>query len=211
MAMELYAAFGGPQQHDRLAETLALDSHRAPALRALGFSGNPGLVDRLLPYLQEGGEELEAKLAAESISLIAGLDLRDDAFIIEEEDEEEGAEEEELPPLDEDLDDDLDLKPEDALRTPNAEAIRQWWAAEGPKLDSNRRHLAGQAWSGAAIADYLEHGTLRSRHMVALSLSIRTGGAVHVDTRAFTRRQRDQASGVALLDRSRFVRMYSQW
>ena len=195
IAMELYAALGEPTQHERLAETLALDSHRAPALRALGFSGNPALVDRLLPYLQEGADELEAKLAAEAISLIAGLDLRDDAFIIEEESEEEDAEEEGLPALDEDLEDDLALKPEDALPTPNAEAIRQWWETEGPRFDKKKRHLAGQPWSGAAIADYLRRGALRDRHMVALSLSIRTGGAVYVDTRAFTERQRAQIGG----------------
>lgn len=211
MAMEVYAALGGPQQHDRLAETLALDSHRAPVIRALGFSGNPGLVDRLLPYLQEGGDEFEAKLAAEAISLIAGLDLRDDAFIIEEEESEEEEAEEELPSLDEDLGDDLLLKPEDALPTPNAEAIQQWWAAEGPNLDPKKRHLAGQPWSGAAIADYLEQGALRSRHMIALSLSIRTGGKAYVDTRACTGRQQTQARDIASLSGHSFVRKYSQW
>ncbi len=209
-AMELYAALGGPPQHDRLVEALPLDSHRAPALRALGFSGNPGLVDRLLPYLQEGVDEVEAKLAAEAVSLIAGLDLRDDAFIVEEESEEE-TEEEELPPLDEDLEDDLTLKPEDALPTPNAEAIRQWWKSERPRLDETKRHLAGQPWSGAAVAEYLDCGALRDRHMVALSLAIRTGGAAYVDTRAFTARQREQIAGVASLSSGSFIRKFSQW
>lgn len=209
-AMELYAALGGPPQHDRLVEALPLDSHRAPALRALGFSGNPGLVDRLLPYLQEGVDGVEAKLAAEAVSLIAGLDLRDDAFIVEEESEEE-TEEEELPPLDKDLEDDLTLKPEGALPTPNAEAIRQWWETERPRLDETKRHLAGQPWSGAAVAEYLHHGALRNRHMVALSLAIRTGGAAHVDTRAFTARQREQVARIASLTSGSFIRKFSQW
>lgn len=209
-AMEAYAALGGPAQHDRLVEALTLDSHRAPAIRALGFSGNPSVVERLLLYLQEGADELEAKLAAEAVSLIAGLDLRDDAFIVEEGSEAE-TEEQELPPLDEDLENDLTLKPEDALPTPNAEAIRQWWKTEGPSLDENKRHLAGQPWSAATIADFFDRGALRDRHMVALSLSIRTGGAVYVDTRAFTARQREQAAGVASLSRSSFVRKYTQW
>jgi uncharacterized protein (TIGR02270 family) len=212
VAMELYAALGGPPQHDRLVEALALDSHRAPALRALGFSGNLGVVDRLLPYLQEGADELEAKLSAEAIALITGLDLRDDAFIIEDEDEEEEAEEEALlPALDEDVEDDLALKPEDALPTPNPEAIRQWWETEGPRLDESTRHLAGQPWSGAAVADYLGRGPLRDRHMVALSLSIQTGGAAYVDTRALVDRQRAQISGVASLSTGSFVRKFSQW
>ncbi len=211
VAMELYAALGGPPQHDRLVEALALDSHRAPALRALGFSGNLGVVERLLPYLQDGADHLEAKLSAEAISLTAGLDLRDDAFIIEEEDEEEEAEEEALPALDEDLEDDLTLEPEDALPTPNPEAIRQWWEAESPRLDKSKRHLAGQPWSGTAIADYLVRGALRDRHMIALSLSIRTGGAAHVDTRALVERQLAQISGVASLSTGSFVRKFSQW
>jgi len=211
IAMQLYAALGGPKQHDRLAETLGFDSHRGPALRALGFSGNPSMVDRLLPYLQEGSDPLEAKLAAEAISLIAGLDLRDDAFIVENGGEEEEAEGESLPPLDEDLDADLSVKPEDALPTPDAEAITKWWEAEKAKLDHANRHLAGKPWSPTAIAGYLEYGALRSRHTVALSLSIRTGGAACVDTRAFTQSQRAQVNGVSSLGRNSFVRSYSQW
>lgn len=212
-AMELYAALGGPAQHERLAEVLSLDTHRGPALRALGFSGNPAFVDRLLPYLQEGADPLEAKLAAEAISLIAGLDLRDDAFIVEHPSEEEAAEDDEdaLPALDDDLEADLSLKPEDALPTPDPHAIHAWWEAEAPKLDKARRHLAGKPWSPAAIADYLEHGALRNRHMVALSLSTRTGGGVCVDTRAFSQRQRAQLHGLASLERTRFIRSYSQW
>lgn len=210
MAMELYAALGEPKQHDRLAELLTNDSHRGAALRALGFSGNPGMVDRLLPYLQEGTDPLEAKLAAEAISLIAGLDLRDDAFLIDEQ-VEEATEDEALPLLDEDLGADLSVKPEDALPAPNPKAINQWWETEGPKLDNAQRHLAGKPWSPAAVADYLEDGALRSRHMVALSLSTRTGGAAYVDTRAFSRRQRPQLSGVASLARNSFTRSYSQW
>jgi uncharacterized protein (TIGR02270 family) len=210
MAMEMYAALGGPPQHDRLAETLALDSHRAFALRALGFSGNLGMIERLLPYLQEGGDALEAKLTAEAISLIAGLDLRDDAFTVDEASDEE-IDEEELPPLDQDLETDLSLQSEDALPMPNPEAIRDWWEVKGPQLDQKQRHLAGQPWSPTAIAHYLEHGTLRSRHTIASSLSIRTGGAAFIDTRAFAERQHAQMKGIASLGRTNFVRSYSQW
>ena len=208
-AMELYAALGGPQQHDRLVETLALDSHRAPAIRALGFSGNPSLVDRLLGHLQEGSDELEAKLSAEAISSIAGLDLRDDQFLIEESHEE--TENEALPPLEDDLDADLALDPADALPLPNPETIGPWWDETRGKLNEKQRHLAGQPWSPDAIAMFLNDAVLRSRHTIGLSLSIRTGGQGYVDTRAFTTRQRRQTQPIATLGRTSFTRSFSQW
>jgi len=209
MAMELYAALGGPQQHDRLVETLALDSHRAAAIRALGFSGNPALVDRLLGYLQEGSDEIEAKLAAEAISSIAGLDLRDDQFLIEERDEE--TEQEALPRLEDDLDTDLALDPADALPFPNGKTIGPWWDETRARVNANQRHLAGLPWSPAAIAAFLNDAALRSRHVIGLSLSIRTGGQTYVETRAFTTRQRAPLDAIASLGRTHFTRSFSQW
>jgi uncharacterized protein (TIGR02270 family) len=209
LAMQLYAALGGPQQHDRLIETLALDSHRGAAIRALGFSGSVGVVDRLLTCISEGGDELDAKLAAEAIASIAGLDLRDDQFLIEEARDE--TEDEALPPLEEDLDTDLTLDLADALPVPNPEAIAKWWEETRPKLNPTLRHLAAQPWSPAAIGSFLESASLRSRHPVALSLSIRTGGQAYVDTRAFAKRQHAQMQPIASLGRTSFVRSYSQW
>lgn len=209
LAMQLYAALGGPQQHDRLIEMLALDSHRGAAIRALGFSGSVGVVDRLFTYISEGGDEIDAKLAAEAIASIAGLDLRDDQFLVEEAREED--DDEALPPLEDDLETDLTLDLADALPVPNPEAIATWWDESRPKLNPKQRHLAGQPWSPTAIAAFLESASLRSRHPVALSLSIRTGGQAYVDTRAFAKRQRAQMQPLPSLGKTSFVRSYSQW
>ena len=208
-AMEVHAALGGPDHHERLVEALELDSHRVAALRALGFSGNPAVVGRLLAHLEKGADALEAKLAAEAISSITGLDLYDDRFVLEpahEEPENDG-----LPPLDDDLEDNLALLPEDALPLPNGEAIQQWCEDACAGLDARRRHLGGTPWSPSSIAGFLEHAPLRNRHTVGLSLSIRTGAKTHVDTRAFAARQRAQMRAIPALGRASFVRRFSQW
>ncbi|MEM7437871.1 MAG: hypothetical protein AAF436_22175 [Myxococcota bacterium] len=209
-AIALFAALGGPPQHERLVEVLASDTLRAPALRALGFSGNVAVVDTLLGHLEAGSDEDASKLAAEAIALIAGLDLRDDAFVIEAEGgpaEEDDA----LPPLEDDLEDDLALRPEDSLPVPDPEAIQHWWKDTGPGLDQNRRHIAGKPWSVAGVAGYLMRGALRDRHIVATSLSIRTNGTAHVDTRAFSARQRTQISAFTAPSSGSLVRKYGQW
>ncbi|MEM7139268.1 MAG: hypothetical protein AAF500_22040 [Myxococcota bacterium] len=209
-AMALFAALGGPPQHERLVDALQSDTLRALALRALGFSGNVAVVDTLLRHLEAGSDEDESKLAAEAIALIAGLDLRDDAFVIEAEGDPDN-EDDALPPLEEDLEDDLALRPEDSLPVPNPEAIRQWWKDTGPSLDHNTRHIAGKPWSVSGVAEHLMRGALRDRHIVATGLCIRTNGTTYVDTRAFSARQRAQINAFTAPNSGNLVRKYGQW
>ncbi len=201
--MALCAALGSPAHHTRMLELLGQDTHRAQALFALGFSGNVAAMPALLDHVA-GKDPLHAKLALQAIALITDLDLRDDAFALPEPPtpepgsatpaEEEAADESALPALEQDdLDADLVAPPEDALPLPNAPAIRAYWGASAARYDVARRYLRGQPLQHVGIElvlDHLERGPLRTHHVLALSLAVRTRGEVWLDTRAFSAQQR---------------------
>jgi uncharacterized protein (TIGR02270 family) len=213
LPMALYAALGGPTEHERLAAQLDRPSHRAPALFALAFSGNVEQVPRLLAYL-DAKEAIVAKRAAQAVSTIVGLDLLDNAFVRrasappgETEDAERS-----LPPLEEDdLDADLVPAPEDALPTPDAAAIREHCRALSARFDRGRRYLGGQPSSLDTMVEYLERAPLRRRHVIALSLEIRAQGAARVDTRALADRQRGRLASIRRIDAREVARGFGRW
>jgi uncharacterized protein (TIGR02270 family) len=185
-SMIAYAALGGPKEHRRLAASRDLRPHRIHVLRALGFSGNAGIVPLLFEHLSSH-EAIEAKVAAQSISAIAGLDLRDDAFASSEpKPQHESSSQAEK----DDLDADLVPPPEDDLPRPNAAAIRHWWASAESTLKEPTRLVRGQAFSPPALFDALEAGPLGLRHVWALTLAFRTRGRVWLITRALSGEQR---------------------
>ena len=203
LAMSLYALSGAPDHHERLLAQLKRPKQRAHALRALGHTGNLGLIPHLLEYLASEVPN-EAKLAAQAVATITGLDLGNEEFIsapsapaaapaklppASEDPEARAA----LPPLPEDdLDADLVPPPEAALSRPNRDAIRRWWSEKACKFDVKRRHLAGQPISPDAVFGCLARGSLAGRHMAGLALLLYTGGRVWIDTRARSARQRAQ-------------------
>jgi hypothetical protein len=199
--MALYAALGGPVQHDLLARNLALPVHRRSALFALGFSGNPAQLPVLLEHLSSP-DRVAAKIAAQAIAIITGLDLQDDAFVTKPsvlapevtqlpaaKDDPEA--QRSLPPLeDDDLDADLVPAPEDGLPQPNAAAIRVFVEQRSSTLTAGRRYLGGELLRGGVALDWLERAPLRPRHMFALALGIQSRGSAWVETRASSREQR---------------------
>lgn len=206
LAMQLYAALGGHAQATRLAELLDSPQRRHDALFALSFSGDVKLVPELLPRLRSA-DALEAKLAAQAIAGITGLDLRDDQYALPIEtgdaaDLDEAAEA--LPALDED--EELELPPEDALPRPDAAAILEYWRRESARFDPAQRYFAGQPLTVPGVLDYLERGSLRLRHGLARMLAIRTGGAARLDTRALVGRQRTRIEELRALGLRSFSR-----
>ncbi len=203
LPMALYAALGGPEQHERLARKLTVPAHRRSALFALGFSGNPEQLPALLQHLS-GADPVAAKIAAQAISTITGIDLMDDAFAakpagpppqVQElppaKDDPEA--QRSLPPLEEDdLDADLVPAPEDDLPTPDAAAIRRFCEQPSSKLPAGRRFVHGKPLTAEAVLESLEGAPLRRRHVLALWLGIQTGARAWVDTRTGSREQRRQ-------------------
>jgi uncharacterized protein (TIGR02270 family) len=202
LPMALYAALGGPERHKRLARKLTVPTQRRSALFALGFSGNPEQLPVLLQHLSDP-DPIAAKIAAQAISTITGIDLTDDAFaakpagpppqVQQPAGKDDAEAQRSLPPLGEDnLDADLVPVPEDDLPTPDAAAIRRFCEQPSSKLPDGRRFVHGKPLTAEAVLDSLEGAPLRRRHVLALWLGILTGARAWVDTRTGSREQRRQ-------------------
>lgn len=196
LAMTAYAILGGPTHRARLAKT-ADSRRRVPhVLRALGFSGSldvvPGLLERL------GAKDgLEAKVAAQALVAITGLDLRNDVFAAPKASERPDS----LPPLEEDdLEADLVPPPEDALAPPNVSAIRKWWNSQEGGLRTSGRLVLGKPRTPETLFDALERGPLGLRVGWATVLHLWSGGRFVLDREAFSGAQRSHlARGRAAL------------
>lgn len=195
LALSLYAALGGRGEHARIAGLLGAGAHGRQALFALGLSGNVAHVPALLQWLR-AEDPLLAKLAAQSMSMITGVDLGDDAFARKDAPPEQAADanadaDAALPPLgDDDLDADLAPAPEQALPEPDAEAIERFWHDNAGRFAPEQRYLAGEPFGFEVVLRQLEHGPQRRSHPLALALAVRTAGRIWLDARAFTAEQR---------------------
>jgi uncharacterized protein (TIGR02270 family) len=199
-AMTLYAALGGPPQHAALARQLTHPAHRPAALFALGFSGNAALVPVLIRHL-ESDDPREAKLAAQAISTIIGIDLEQDELAAPDETQPvsgDGAPDTDdaLPALEEDLELDLTTAPEDALPRPNAVAITRLWQGVSQGFHAGTRYLGGQPHARLSVLEYLERAPMRRRHAVAAAWAVTSAGVDWLDTRAFSRSQRERLTRI---------------
>jgi uncharacterized protein (TIGR02270 family) len=204
LPMALSAMLGDAAHHARLAEKVASPAHRRAALFALGFSGNPAVLPVLTAHVG-GADPVAAKIAAQAIATLVGIDLDSDAFVAKAPPPKGGAElppasedpeaKKALPPLEEDdLDADLPPPPEAALPTPNAEAIRCHCEKVAPSMAAPGRYLGGQPVGVATILDSLDSSPLRRRHVLALGAGIHLDGRAWIDTRAFSDVQRRQTA-----------------
>jgi uncharacterized protein (TIGR02270 family) len=187
LAMVAYGILGGATAHARLVRSAASEERRPHVFRALGFTGSPGLVPALISGLGSKSP-LEAKLAAQAIVAITGLDLRTDRFAARPPPRADS-----LPPLEEDdLDADLVPQPEDALPQPNIEAISAWWKEKEGELKSSPRLVFGAPWSPGGLLWALENGPLGLRRGWALAAHLWSGGRFWLDTEALSTVQRNQ-------------------
>jgi hypothetical protein len=160
LAMALVAGLGEPGHHKRLAALVDSEAHRPTALRALGFSGNVGLVPQLLEHVRSG-EKAAAPAAREALATMLGAEV-----------------------------DRWASGPEDMFDH------AAWWQGARGRFGEGRRYLAGLPATRAAFAQALTHFPTRRRYLLSLLLSIRTGGASRVSTRASTETQRAQLVGL---------------
>lgn len=192
LAMTAYAILGGPRQHARLVKSAEMKERRPHVLRALGFSGSVEVVPELLERL-DSKNPLEARIAAQSIAAIAGLDLRQDGFAaikIKARPPDDA-----LPPLEEDdLDADLVPAPEDALPLPNAGAIRAWWESRAAELQPQQRLVFGVPRTPEALLDALERRPLGLRQGWSLASLLWSGGLFWLDGEGLSASQRAQLS-----------------
>jgi uncharacterized protein (TIGR02270 family) len=197
----LVAILGQSADHQILYQLLDDPARLERKLWNLGFCGTVQAGDVCVSHLQCKNERV-AKVAAESMAWIGGLDLNKKQFQCESVEPEE---DETLPPIaEDDLDGDLGLDGVDDLPVPNREAIAQWWGDNRGRLTQSRRCILGQTFSPEAILHALEGGPLWRRRGVAWELSIRTGGREFVSTGVFSSRQRRQMAALAGTNRGRW-------
>jgi uncharacterized protein (TIGR02270 family) len=225
--MLLVALLGNNLSHRLLFDRLSDEENREAVLHALGYTGFIESVDQCLPFLRSDNER-EAKLAAEAIALIMGINMSDDRFIAEEEGslaeiddtsdasetEEDAAAEQEgvrltLAPVNETEDtlkDSIDQAIEDdavdELPLPNPSAIETWVDAHKSSFSKGQRYLLGKEWCVQTHVEALESTSMRRRHPLALKLFIESGGADRVSTWAFSFRQQRQLKALVGLKNS---------
>jgi len=179
--------------HDRLRRGVGLET----TIHALGFTGSVESADLCVPYLSSDDPRV-AKLAAEAIAAISGIDTRSSELTVPSDDDEEQP----IPLADDDLDADLVPDRVDELPTPDPDALAKRWSEVRSTLAESKRYVEGLRWEPAALVDALKSAPMRRRHGYGLELMIRTGGARQVSTGAFTARQRRQLAALAGLQRS---------
>ena len=225
--MLLVALLGNSPSHRGLFERLSDETCREALLQALGYTGTIESVNHCVPFLRSDNQR-EAKLAAESISLITGIDLSDDRFILEEassvdevEDTEEMPETTEqsetdhagvrliiVPVEDENsvtnkqLEETFEADAVDELPLPNPSAIEEWIATHLTEFADGQRYLLGKKWSVRTHVEALESTSMWRRHPLALKLLIESGGEDVVSTWAFSVCQRRQLAALSGLKNS---------
>lgn len=214
--LALYAAVGGRRHHKVLRERFGKEPENPSLLFALGFSGNAEVVRELVPALRSK-PRLLSNLAAQSISLIAGLDLEAKEFLVvrpspdpSELPEEDAESRASLPALeDDDLEADLVPQPEDLIPELDLAAIERHCGQL--QLDPARRLLGGVPFNAESLLGYFERAPLRRHHVLAQALAVMTAGTIWFDSRAAASQQRAQLATLRLRGLGSILRTYKDW
>ncbi|OJT24236.1 hypothetical protein BO221_13725 [Archangium sp. Cb G35] len=201
-ARVLLAVCGEDKDIERLVALVGDETVREDVLWALGFTGRASAVDVCLELMEQ--QPSEARLAGEAFSAITGLVL-EGAYVLDVEGEEDS-----LPPLEEDLDADLSLRPEDELPVPACAAVADWWKRVRKDFSWSTRYLGGRPFSGAVLLEALTLGPMRRRCVHALELALRTQGSHQVQTFAFTARQRAELARAGAVCERMSIRLLAQ-
>jgi len=186
----LLAMIGSAADQKIVVAALGDEARQASALWALGFGGRREGADSCIEML---AQERQVKLAAEAFCAITGLDLEAAGLTVPT-----PPESDELIAFEqEDLDADLEPKPEDLLPMPDIAGVIAWWNKQRSRFDGEARFQAGRPATTEVVQELLANGPTRRRHAWAVELAIRTQGRVQVETWAFVPDQRQQMVAAA--------------
>ena len=142
--------------------------HARLVVVAVGILGLPAAVPWLIEKMQE--PEL-ARVAAESFSMITGVDLSADDL--------QGAPPSPVVtvgPTDDPDDDNVAVDPDENLPWPDVTKIHEWWHRESSRLAADVRHLRGMPIGRDASHETLRRGFQRERRAASYELAIASPG-----------------------------------
>jgi uncharacterized protein (TIGR02270 family) len=164
-----------------LLQRLAEDKrHVRSLIRAIGVAGDPFYVPWLI---QQMNDPALTRLAGESFSLIAGLEL---AYLDMERKPPEGMD---FGPNDAPDDDNVAMDEDDSLPWPDPVRIGTWWQAHGSGFVAGKRYFMGEPPSNAHALVVLREGFQRQRSAAAIYLCLMQPGTVLFNTAAPAWRQ----------------------
>ena len=148
--------------------------HMRSVIKATGILGDPHAVDWLILKMRETGY---ARLAAESFTLITGIDLEIKQL-------NQDAPEQYHPIPNQNADDDtVAMDDDENLPWPNPTLVATWWQQYGNQFSKGQRYLLGKENTATNLSSHLQHAYQRQRHAAALELALIDPGNVLVNTR----------------------------
>lgn len=175
-AMEIVLRVMDTQGSQPLLKAIAKDrAQMRDVLKGIGVAGDPVYVPMLLQQMDV--PEL-ARVAAESFSMITGVDL------IEEGLEGSWPEGFETGPNDDPEDDDVEMDPDENIPWPETSLVRKWWEKNHSTLSAGVRHLAGSPITPEQCIQILDTGSQCHRQAAALELALGQADSPYVNTRA---------------------------
>jgi uncharacterized protein (TIGR02270 family) len=164
-----------------LLQSVAQDSaQRRRLIRGAGLVGDPAYVPWLIDFM---ADDKLARLAAESFSLITGLDL---AWLDLERTPPENFE---SGPNDDPNDPNVEMDEDDGLPWPDQAKIQAWWNENSQRFQPGVRYFMGQPLNPENCLRVLKEGFQRQRILAAHYLCLLKPGTVLFNTSAPAWRQ----------------------
>ena len=145
------------------------------ALCAAGALGDPTSIPWLIEQM---AVPALARVAGESFTMIAGVDLAYDDL---DTDKPEGFE---AGPTEDPEDENVEMDQDEDLPWPNPELIKKWWFTHRLEFTNGTRYLLGKPMAIDSLNDVLRIGKQRQRTAAALELAIRQPGTPLFNTSA---------------------------
>jgi uncharacterized protein (TIGR02270 family) len=165
---------------DSVLAQLTVPEMRRHAAWALGFAGDTEAADVLVGLL---ADEAVARVAGESLSAITGLVIAGPLSVpgVTKGPDVEEVGLDDPPP---------EVRPEDHLPVPNAEAVKKWWDRTRGQLPAGTRYIYGRSGGVEAVRAALPGAAMWRRAALFLDVAAATRTPVPVDLRGWARGQR---------------------
>lgn len=152
----------------RIAQSTTLGAGlKRRVIRACGLLGDTQFIPWLIDLMSD---DLLARLAGESFSLITGADL---AALDLERKPPEGVQ---TGPNDDPDDDNVALDDDESLPWPDRARVQGWWQVRAPRMPAHARCFMGAPPSAEQCTQVLREGTQRQRFVAAQQLCLQLPG-----------------------------------